>query len=429
MQVAYVLLLFCGFDSHHLSATAFSSALRPLAVRRTLEIIDKWSSALCQSPLYGKVSQTTTCACSTHRMNRGRAQGRDVSWEEKKQNLRGRDVKKTEWLVPLKTFPVALVLIAVVSGMPQMVTAVAHATPITTTVTLSSTTSPDTSFKTAGTASDKVKSVAYPGMPRTAPIMDYSGVISKDSIERMLSKIDQETTSQVQIVVVDQISGVSSPKQLATRLFNEWRLGSRDRSKKNHAVLVLAVLEERRIEIEIGRDLNPYMDADWCSRLLKRTAIPNFRRQNYDRGLEATLDGIIKQLRNVESGVVQLRPPTGPSPDIFTYVVSWGLVGFLIVAVLDANAYPKRDPCLQCGASYRTWQYEGYWKTTLKATDQRPGREEMACACQECGYESTVEKKIPQYDGQTTGGDYYYNDDSSGGGGGGSDGGGGGASW
>jgi uncharacterized membrane protein YgcG len=278
-----------------------------------------------------------------------------------------------------------------------------------------------------------VKSTAFLGMPRTAPIMDLSGVIPPDSARRMLLEMEQAqmaTGSEIQILVVDQLNIGMPAKKMATSLFNEWRVGT---SEKNNGVLILAVLDDRRIEIEVGRGLNKYMGGPWCSNLLQQTAVPNFRNENYGQGLEQTVAEIAQRLKEVDSEVA-VATSSSPSLDPSSILIfSLGLV-YAVVKV-EANMYPKRDPCPECDASYRTWEYNLVdWKTVLKATDMMPGGMERPYVCKNCGYETVATQVIRQYDGSETDSNgmttYYYDSDSNSDSGGSSDGdGGGGSDW
>jgi uncharacterized membrane protein YgcG len=99
--------------------------------------------------------------------------------------------------------------------------------------------------------------------------------------------------------------------------------------------------------------------------------------------------------------------------------------------------FPIKVKCPSCNADRDIWKF-GEWVTTLEATTEQDGAQELIGTCANCGHVYTQTRTIRKYDGSTVDGDgntsYYYNNDSSSSSsssdsGGSSDGGGGGDSW
>lgn len=67
----------------------------------------------------------------------------------------------------------------------------------------------------------------------------------------------QRTGAEVVVVTLPGVRGAEQDrrevKRFATRLFNSWGLGDR---QKNNGVLLLVSTGDRRVEVEIGRGLN-----------------------------------------------------------------------------------------------------------------------------------------------------------------------------
>lgn len=274
-------------------------------------------------------------------------------------------------------------------------------------------------------------------IPRLGRLMDPAQAMDDYSSKLVLQEIqavEQETGTELQVLVVDNID--SSPKKFATRLFNKWGIGS---AEKNNGVLVLVVLDQRRIEVEVGRQLDRYMNQAWTVEMLEQEAIPAFKVQQYGQGVYNTVAAVANRLRQVDSGIVVAKPSVGIQGPSFLENVAIG--GFALVGtavVITEWLYPMGNlVCKECGAN--KWNVVSD-VVQVEATDRRAGRRRRNCVCQNCGYQDGISTIIPKYDrrvvdsnGRTT---YYYRDrdgdsNDSGGGGGGSssDGGGGGASW
>ena len=303
------------------------------------------------------------------------------------------------------------------------------------------------------------------GLQRKGRLMDLAGVIDPQSANQILEEIESveiSTGTELQILIVDDIDTqyYQTTKQFATMIFNEWHIGG-PTTKKNNGVLVAVALQQRRVEIEIGKGLNPYMNSDWCTELLEREMIPSIIIQdehhgqppNYSQGLYKAVHGIANRLRQIDNdGAV----PTSMGAQLLSYqekkqsflqtiavglVGLMGLVGIFVSQDMYESKYPmgKGVTCSQCGSSTKWVASSKYFDVIKDATDEETGLERKKCTCSNCGNTEFATKTIPMYDGRTYNSDdgsytYYRASSSSGssdggGGGGSSDGGGGGASW
>jgi uncharacterized protein len=77
-------------------------------------------------------------------------------------------------------------------------------------------------------------------------IVDYSAKI----ILKEIQSVEQDTGTEFQVLVVNHIDAKYSPKKFATKLLNRWQIGS---SEKNNGILILIVLNQQRIEFQVGR--------------------------------------------------------------------------------------------------------------------------------------------------------------------------------
>jgi len=143
-----------------------------------------------------------------------------------------------------------------------------------------------------------LRSVLTLQTPRTGRIMDLSSrhVLSIADQQEILTAI-QTAEQQVgntgdnifQVVVTDQIMDPLTPKQMATALFNQWHIGPRD---KNNGVLVLVVLDQRRVEIEVGAGIGDLLNQEWCARTLQHTTVPAFRQYEYGHGIARAIQAV-----------------------------------------------------------------------------------------------------------------------------------------
>eukprot|EP00562_Extubocellulus_spinifer_P021335 CAMPEP_0178617864 /NCGR_PEP_ID=MMETSP0698-20121128/3940_1 /TAXON_ID=265572 /ORGANISM="Extubocellulus spinifer, Strain CCMP396" /LENGTH=477 /DNA_ID=CAMNT_0020256725 /DNA_START=106 /DNA_END=1536 /DNA_ORIENTATION=+ len=257
--------------------------------------------------------------------------------------------------------------------------------------------------------------------PKPKPTIDaYSAGIILDEID----SVERDTGTQVQVVVVDDISYRGySPKRFATMLFNDWRIGpaaaaSSSSGNKNNGVLILVVLKQRRIEIEVGKGLNKYMGSEWCADLLERETVPSFKVDRYGQGVYNAVAGVANRLREVDDSSVAenirisrvSRSKSNYLDNVALGFAAFAGVGYFLQETYDAR-YPmgKNTVCSRCGGTDWVASPQG-WVIVKDATDRRAGLKKRVCSCTACGRQAFRTRTIPKYDGRKrmSDGSYRY---------------------
>ena len=116
-------------------------------------------------------------------------------------------------------------------------------------------------------------------------VNDYARIIDQQGVEYINSVIEhteQNTTSEIAVVTLNSIneSGLT-PKMYAVELFQKWGIGKKD---KDNGVIILLVLDQRRIEIEVGYGLEGVLPDGKVGRII-RDRIDYFKNNSYSEGL------------------------------------------------------------------------------------------------------------------------------------------------
>lgn len=137
--------------------------------------------------------------------------------------------------------------------------------------------------------------VANPRPASGSWVTDQAGVLGPAStiVNRTLEDLHAETGAEVAWVALTSI-GAQNPRSFATELFRLWEIGSRERSD---GVLVLHVLDQRRIEIETGYGLEGTLPDAVCSWLIREVAAPYFANTEFARGHVGLAIGIATAIR------------------------------------------------------------------------------------------------------------------------------------
>ncbi|MDB5272491.1 MAG: hypothetical protein JWO58_858 [Chitinophagaceae bacterium] len=133
-----------------------------------------------------------------------------------------------------------------------------------------------------------VETVPRLGIVNKSYIVD-PGHFLKDAtiqtINKELMVLEQITSDQIGIVVLPSI-GKDSPKPFATALFDRFRIGQKD---KDNGLLILLVMDQKRVEFETGYGLEGVLPDAICKRIELEYMVPQFKEKKYDQGI---LDGL-----------------------------------------------------------------------------------------------------------------------------------------
>ena len=130
-------------------------------------------------------------------------------------------------------------------------------------------------------------------------VSDVANILSADTEVRLNQRISQlaaKNGSEIAVVTLPDTSPANTVKAYATDLFNTWGIGKRG---FDNGVLFLVAVKERRIEIETGRGISPYISDRQVKQIIEELITPEFKRQNYDRGLINGVEEIAIRLEKI----------------------------------------------------------------------------------------------------------------------------------
>ena len=111
-------------------------------------------------------------------------------------------------------------------------------------------------------------------------------------LESRLVAYDDSTSNQVAIIIVENLKGYTA-NEYATALGRKWGVGGKEH---NNGVVVLISTEEgnRDAYIAIGYGLEGAIPDITAKSIVDNELIPNLKNQDYYRGLDETVNAIIK---------------------------------------------------------------------------------------------------------------------------------------
>lgn len=140
-----------------------------------------------------------------------------------------------------------------------------------------------------------------PLLPKPNPprlVNDFTNTLTPDQkahLEEKLVAYDDSTSVQIAVVIVNTLNDLE-PVEYATRLGREWGVGNK---KTNNGVVLLVSMEpgKRKVFIAPGYGLEGALPDITCKRIVESEIIPQFKQDNYYRGLVEAADAIIKATR------------------------------------------------------------------------------------------------------------------------------------
>ena len=113
-----------------------------------------------------------------------------------------------------------------------------------------------------------------------------------DQLEKNLKIYEDSTSNQLAILIVQSLDG-DVLEEYSIRIVEKWKLGKKE---KDNGVLLLVAVDDHKIRIEVGHGLEGVLTDAQSNRIIRNEMAPAFRRNDYDAGIQAGINGIIKTI-------------------------------------------------------------------------------------------------------------------------------------
>ena len=136
-------------------------------------------------------------------------------------------------------------------------------------------------------------------------------VLSADQqaiLSEKLEAIKQSTSHQIAVVAVTSI-GEEIPKNFAVHLFQKWGIGEKG---KDNGLLILLVMDQRRIEFEVGYGLEGILPDITCHNIIQSHMIPQMKEGRVFDALTSALTQVELHLNNeapIETAATEALAP------------------------------------------------------------------------------------------------------------------------
>ncbi|MGI4737714.1 MAG: TPM domain-containing protein [Janthinobacterium lividum] len=146
------------------------------------------------------------------------------------------------------------------------------------------------------TAENYLTAIPDPKTLGEAYVSDPDGVLlpgAAPALNARLDSLDRSGRAHIDVVLVRSL-GEMVPKTAATALFNKWKIGSK---ATNNGLLMLLVLDQRRVEFETGYGLEADLPDIICYRIQQRYMLEPARAGHYDLAVRQGVAALIRRLQ------------------------------------------------------------------------------------------------------------------------------------
>lgn len=119
-------------------------------------------------------------------------------------------------------------------------------------------------------------------------VSDFANLYSanfKNQLENNLSDFEKQTTAEIAVVTVPSLGG-STIEELATNIFDKWKIGKKGR---DNGVLLLVSKNDRKVRIEVGYGLEPVITDGRSGRIIREQISPHFKNEDFEGGTQAAI--------------------------------------------------------------------------------------------------------------------------------------------
>ncbi|MFW2177704.1 MULTISPECIES: TPM domain-containing protein [unclassified Moraxella] len=148
--------------------------------------------------------------------------------------------------------------------------------------------------------------------PDHKPVIDEANLLNDSEEAKLIQQITDlhnQTGDYIVVVTLPSISDTDlTPKQYATKLFEAWQIGNKD---KDNGLLILDVADVRRLEMETGYGLEGALPDVTLKRIQTDVIVPAFKQGDFATGFEQGVTAIGEKLIEEQQANVNSNPQNG----------------------------------------------------------------------------------------------------------------------
>lgn len=181
----------------------------------------------------------------------------------------------------------------------------------------------------------------------TSPVMDYAGVLDSATQQRLEEKVinfKKESNPSVELAVaIVKTTGERPIFDYSLAVARGWGIGSRE--DDNPSALLFIAVEDRKYFTQVSRNLEDELPDGIVGNLQRQNLVPEFKKGNYGKGIEDTIDSYITRIKAKQSGeeIADTDEPsinlTGPGiSNCFRFFVCLVILIIILIIIFSSSS-------------------------------------------------------------------------------------------
>ncbi len=136
-----------------------------------------------------------------------------------------------------------------------------------------------------------------PPKPTSSPVVDQAGILSPQEEQQLSTTIEAaraKTGNQIGVLTIPSLQG-DALEDYSIKVSRDWGIGTKER---NSGVLLLAVINDRKLRIEVGYGLEGSLTDARSSQIIRNRIAPEFKAGKYYDGINSGIFGINAAIQN-----------------------------------------------------------------------------------------------------------------------------------
>jgi uncharacterized protein len=135
--------------------------------------------------------------------------------------------------------------------------------------------------------------------PRTGKqelVNDFTNTLTseqKQALESKLVAFDDSSSTQIAVIIIPSLNG-NDVADYNVKLGRAWGVGGKE---FNNGVVLLIAKDDRKLNIATGYGVEGALPDITCKHIIDNVIVPNFKGNDYYRGIEEGTDAIIKAVK------------------------------------------------------------------------------------------------------------------------------------
>jgi uncharacterized protein len=169
-------------------------------------------------------------------------------------------------------------------------------------------------------------------------VNDYANILSdgkKTQLDNLLKEYEKSSTNQIVVLTTPSLEG-EDIEQYSIKVAETWKIGQKG---KDNGVILVVAQKERKVRIEVGYGLEGVLTDLKAGRIVNNVITPEFKKGDFDAGVEKGLQTIIEVIGGNESSVAQDASETAQSASDGLDFLAIAVISLLVFSILGVFTF------------------------------------------------------------------------------------------